>query len=404
MTKVLYVFYDNQVIGELIQEKSGMLSFKYTHSWLNTPEAFPISVSMPLQDIQYSENIVRPYFSGLLPEGSVRDSVAKKLGVSSRSDFKLLQHLGGDCAGALVLSESPISEGELSREAIHVDALAELLETYSVQPFLIDHEGIRLSLAGAQEKLPIIYEKKQFYLPKSAPSTHILKLPIHGYESTVENEAFCLTLARIVGIRSASVEIINLGGRNYLLVERYDRAYINGKWMRLHQEDVCQTYAIPFENKYQNEGGPNVSMVSHVIKKHCSMPVKDLEQFLKQFIFNYYIHNRDAHGKNYSFLYKSGRIQLAPQYDVFNTEVYPNLSRNMAMKIGTTYKSSEITEDDWALFSKEIGVNKLYVKQLREVMLSSIKAKTDLAIDHLFKDKIPPMILKIRDCIYTQEL
>ena len=182
MTKVLYVFYDNQVIGELIQEKSGMLSFKYTHSWLNTPEAFPISVSMPLQDIQYSENIVRPYFSGLLPEGSVRDSVAKKLGVSSRSDFKLLQHLGGDCAGALVLSESPISEGELSREAIHVDALAELLETYSVQPFLIDHEGIRLSLAGAQEKLPIIYEKKQFYLPKSAPSTHILKLPIHGYE------------------------------------------------------------------------------------------------------------------------------------------------------------------------------------------------------------------------------
>lgn len=404
MTKTLYVLYENQVVGELIQEKSGMLSYKYTLNWLTSPEAFPISISLPLTEDVFADRIVRPYFSGLLPEGAVRESVARKLGVSSRSDFKLLQYLGGDCAGALVLSDATNVDYAQDREPLPLEKLDELLKTYSIQPFLVDHEGVRLSLAGAQEKLPIIYEASQFYLPKGAPSTHILKLPIHGYEFTVENEAFCLTLANLIGIRSVPVDIIEIGGRNHLLVQRYDRKFIDGKWKRLHQEDICQVYSIPSENKYQNEGGPNVNMVSKIIKDHCSMPVKDLEQFLKQFIFSFYIQNRDAHGKNYSLLYKSNGIQLNSQYDVLNTEVYPNLSRNMAMKLGTTYKSRDVTEEDWAIFSKEIGVNKLYVKQLREEMLGLMRAKTDSAIDQLFEDKIPPLILSIRDSICQQEL
>lgn len=404
MSKTLYILYENQVVGELIQEKSGVLSYKYTLNWLNSPEAFPISISLPLTEDVFADRSVRPYFSGLLPEGVVRESVARKLGVSSRSDFKLLQYLGGDCAGALVLSDAPNVDYLPEREPLPLEELDELLKTYSIQPFLVDQEGVRLSLAGAQEKLPIIYEANQFYLPKGAPSTHILKLPIHGYEFTVENEAFCLTLANLIGIRSVPLDILEIGGRNYLLVQRYDRKFIDGKWKRVHQEDICQVYSIPSENKYQNEGGPNVSMVSKIIKDHCSTPVKDLEQFLKQFIFSFYIQNREAHGKNYSLLYKPKGIQLAAQYDVLNTEVYPNLARNMAMKIGKTYKSKEVTEEDWAIFSKEIGVNKLYVKQLREEMLSLMRAKTDSAIDQLFKDKIPPIILKIRDCIYNQEL
>lgn len=404
MSKTLYILYENQVVGELIQEKSGVLSYKYTLNWLNSPEAFPISISLPLTEDVFADRSVRPYFSGLLPEGVVRESVARKLGVSSRSDFKLLQYLGGDCAGALVLSDAPNVDYLPEREPLPLEELDELLKTYSIQPFLVDQEGVRLSLAGAQEKLPIIYEANQFYLPKGAPSTHILKLPIHGYEFTVENEAFCLTLANLIGIRSVPLDILEIGGRNYLLVQRYDRKFIDGKWKRVHQEDICQVYSIPSENKYQNEGGPNVSMVSKIIKDHCSTPVKDLEQFLKQFIFSFYIQNRDAHGKNYSLLYKPNGIQLAAQYDVLNTEVYPNLARNMAMKIGKTYKSREVTEEDWAIFSKEIGVNKLYVKQRREEMLSLMRAKTDSAIDQLFKDRIPPIILKIRDSIYKQDL
>jgi len=259
-------------------------------------------------------------------------------------------------------------------------------------------------LAGAQEKLPIIYEHNTFYLPKGAPSTHILKLPIRGYDCTVENEAFCLTLAHLIGIHSVPVKIIDIGGKSYLLVDRYDREIIDEQWKRLHQEDICQAYSIPSENKYQHEGGPSVQMLSRVIKEQCRMPVRDLEQFLKQFIFNFYIQNRDAHGKNYSFLYRATGIQLAPQYDVLNTEVYPNLTRNMAMKLGKTYKSFEVSEDDWVIFANEVGVNKTYLKHLREDILSLMKINVDPAIDQLFKDNVPSLILSIREHILNQEV
>jgi serine/threonine-protein kinase HipA len=404
MTKVLYVLHENQIVGELIQEKSGLLSYKYALSWLNSSDAFPISISIPLKEDVFPDQIVRPYFSGLLPEGPVRENVARKLGVSSRSDFKLLQYLGGDCAGALVLSETPNINDTLGQELISFNELSSLLETYSIHPLLVDHESVRLSLAGAQEKLPIIYEKNQFYLPIGTPSTHILKLPIQGYEFTVENEAFCLTLASLIGIHSVPAQIIEIGGRNHLLVQRYDRVLVDGKWKRLHQEDVCQAYSIPSENKYQNEGGPNVTMVSQIIKEHCSLPAKDLEQFLKQYILNFYIQNRDAHGKNYSIVYRLNSIQLAPQYDVLNTEVYPNLTRNMAMKLGKTYKPFDVSEDDWTLFAKDVGINKTYLKNLRGELLDRMKSNVDIAIDQLFKDKIPSIILTIRDHILHQEI
>lgn len=399
MMQPLYVLYDDLVIGLLTHTQSGRLTFQYDTAWLENTNAFPISVSMPLGSDLFQDNVTRPYFSGLLPEGPIRETVARKLGVSPRSDFKLLQCLGGDCAGALVISDEIPLSTEQGKEEISEEGLSNILKTYSQQPFLVDHEGIRLSLAGAQEKLPLIYESNQFYLPKGAPSTHILKLPIAGYENTVANEAFCLALSRSIGLNAVDAEIVMIGDINYLLVERYDRIQTGTRWKRLHQEDMCQALSIASENKYQQEGGPGIKAMINLIKQQCSIPAKDIQQCIHQLIFNYYIGNRDAHGKNYSFLYKEEGLTLAPQYDVLRTEAYEPLSRKMAMKIGTCYDPDQVLEKDWNMLAEENKINKTYLKHVREDIKVRIVDKIDMVIDALFKTIVPPIILRERERI-----
>ena len=397
--KELYVLYDESIIGKLAHTQSGWLIFRYDVSWLNKQEAFPISVSMPLREEEFSDNVTRPYFSGLLPEGHIRENVARKLGVSPRSEFKLLAHLGGDCAGALIISDTPDELNKAEKIPVSNETLSTILQTYSHQPFLTDHEGIRLSLAGAQEKLPIIYESEQFYLPKGLPSTHILKLPIPGYEDTVANEAFCLTLAKEIGIKTVDAEIISINNIDYLLVARYDRIKTGTVWKRLHQEDMCQALSIASENKYQHEGGPGIKNVLQLIKSHSYIPATDIQQFLYQLIFNYYIGNRDAHGKNYSFLYQKEGITFAPQYDVLRTEAYPQLSRQMAMKIGGYYDSDLISSNEWNKVATDNQINKNYLKNSCEDIKERIISKIDSVISNMFKTHVPPIILQEQDRI-----
>jgi serine/threonine-protein kinase HipA len=86
-----------------------------------------------------------------------------------------------------------------------------------------------------------------------APSSHILKPDSPGrLWGSVHNEAFCLTLARRVGLPAARVTTGLAGERQFLLVERYDRHWQGELLRRLHQEDFCQALGLPPGAKYQH--------------------------------------------------------------------------------------------------------------------------------------------------------
>ena len=140
------------------------------------------------------------------------------------NDFALLEQIGGECAGAVSLlpqGESPYesrSYRELDEEELH-----RIITELPRRPLLAGEKGIRLSLAGAQNKLPVFMEKnKVFIAGGNSPTTHILKPPIPGFEGTVENEAFCMTLAGRVGLPVPAVSIRKQLD-TLLVVERYDR-------------------------------------------------------------------------------------------------------------------------------------------------------------------------------------
>ena len=177
--KRLFVIYRTELVGELTITKEQRYQFQYTDSWLNNPEAFALSCSLPLQADAYSQPLSYAYFSNLIPEGDLRHKIANVLGISEKNDFALLETIGGEVAGAIrllgTLPNANDTSPQLQRD-LSENQLAKIIKQLDARPFLVAEEGLRLSLAGAQNKLPVIYQNKRFALPLAqTASTHILK-------------------------------------------------------------------------------------------------------------------------------------------------------------------------------------------------------------------------------------
>jgi len=218
------------------------------------------------------------------------------------------------------------------------------------RPLLAGDDGLRLSLAGAQDKIAVgLHGDKITLIKGTSPTTHILKPVIGDIKDSVHNELFCMRLAKLVGINVPATEIRYVNDTPYFLVERYDRVQdSNGKIRRLHQEDFCQALGIMPEIKYEREGGPGFARCQEVLRTHSAKPAVDQIALLERLIFNYLIGNSDAHGKNFSLLYSGGnKPKLAPAYDLLSTAVYPDLSVKMAMKIGGKYKPDDVCLRHW---------------------------------------------------------
>jgi serine/threonine-protein kinase HipA len=384
MTKTLDVYLYNFHVGELIQTDNGVMQFKYIAEWLSNPRAQPLSYSLPLREQIFNGEECKGFFAGILPEENKRRIIARNLGISAYNDFSMLERIGEECAGAVMF----LPHGTLPKNHAHDylalsdQELAKLLRILPSRPLLAGGENdVRLSLAGAQDKMAVTLLDNQIHLPlQGAPSTHIIKPAIEPFKDIVYNEALCLQLANAVGIPAATVEIRKAEDILFLLVKRYDRE-INqqGQLQRVHQEDFCQALNFPPEMKYQNEGGPSLKHCFSLLRSLSTFPLLDIKTLLDAVIFNYLIGNCDAHSKNFSLLYLpaeiGSQVRLAPLYDLICTLAYPDLSKKMAMRIGKQYAIDMIFKRDWERFAEEAGFSMPSLKERILILAGEVSSK-----------------------------
>jgi serine/threonine-protein kinase HipA len=395
MAKILDVYLHRELVGHLIQNEGGQMVFDYAESWLQRPDATPLSHSLPLRQKRFTRKECRGYFAGVLPEESKREIIARNLGISERNDYAMLERIGGECAGAVTFVSASESLPALDDHyrALSVPELAGILRELPRRPLLAGETGIRLSLAGAQDKIAVRVEGDAISLPLgSAPSTHILKPAVERFAGVVFNEAYCMKLAAAVGLPVARTEIRRVEDVEYLLVERYDRTHGQDPegitLERLHQEDFCQALGIVSENKYQKEGGPSLRQCFALLREVSSAPVLDLARLLDAVIFNFLIGNNDAHGKNFSLLYRGAGManletRLAPLYDLVSTRYYPELTREMAMKIGGEYSSDRVSKTNFEQLAEDAGLAKPLVRRRVPDLAGSIQSNlSNTEIEH----------------------
>ena len=385
----LNVFWETRLVGQLWLDSRQRIIFQYHPAYLSQKSAHSLSLRLPLRDDPYEDDSARPFFSNLLPEGDIRDLISKIVHVSKQNDFALLREIGGECAGAItVLPEghTPVESGRYRR--ISRGDLEEMIEKRAKTPLLASRKDLRLSLAGAQDKLPIYISKNKVYLPtENAPSSHILKPQIRGFADTVHNEAFCMMLAKNIFSPVLKIPEINIWhgkqgtDNDALVIERYDRRVLKeGRVQRIHQEDFCQALGYLANQKYENEGGPGLMECFSLLSKSSTQPIVDRLHLLKWVIYNYLIGNNDAHAKNIAILFSDGDPVLAPFYDMLCTQVYSELSEKMAMKIGGEIRHKYVYLRHWEKLALGIEIKqKIVIELLKEYSVKVIKEAEDFA-------------------------
>jgi serine/threonine-protein kinase HipA len=375
----LVVYLCGQRAGRLIRKDDGNLQFRYDSSY----DGPAVSHAMPLQGEAHPHAACIAVFGGLLAEGASREALARNLGISRQNDFALIEELGGDCAGAIsVLPVGAALPTEPRARELDSDELDRVISELPQRPLGANPaEGIRLSLAGAQPKLPVILDGSSTSLPMNAAAatTHIIKPEPERFPGLVDNEAFCMELAHAVDLPvAATSKQTSRSGRQYLLVTRFDRDLTVEPIRRLHQEDVCQALGRSSETKYQSEGGPSVAETVELLRDASSVPARDLPTLWRALVFNWLIGNCDAHAKNFSLLYDGGSPTLAPLYDLVSTAAYPELTKRLAMSIDGARDLEEITTASWEQLATQVGYSARFAREATNTLVKRMFAQSVL--------------------------
>ncbi|EMG7548314.1 MULTISPECIES: HipA domain-containing protein [Vibrio harveyi group] len=326
---------NNMIVGQFVQQSKTYWSFSYSDEWLAYDSAFPISLSLPLVKGECSSFNALNFIHNLLPDlKEERLSLAHSVGVQSNDVFNLLSKIGHDCTGGISFTENRQAPniGWEYRE-VSASELNELVtQRKSFLPFFGEY---RPCISGTQRKTTLTRLNGKWYVPQEKSiSSHIIKYPMDAIvqsnsvldmSSSVENEFICNQIAKELGFSVPDIEIITAeSGAKALVVERFDRCFVDGVVSRRHQEDFCQIFGVPEHQKYQSENNLGVSKIVDVLSLSAERKANN-HDFFKFMVLQCLLGATDGHLKNFSVhIAPGGHYQLAPFYDLLSA--YPAIS------------------------------------------------------------------------------
>jgi len=294
-----------------------------------------------ITDFKPVQTRVMPFFSNLLPEGSMRDYLAKRAEVKSAREFFLLWVLGMDLPGAVTLV--PADEEVWPQIDDEQD----------------DHTGketrenvLRFSLAGVQLKFSAVAKASGgLTIPaKGVGGSWIAKLPSTHFQGVPENEFSMMALAGQIGIDVPEINLIDIDKienlpeemsvvkGQALAIKRFDRL---DDGQAVHIEDFAQVFGVYPADKYKKASARNIAQVISGEGRDA-----DVVEFIKRLTFNTLIGNADMHLKNWSLIYADRQnAALAPAYDFVSTIPYiPD--ETAALNFSRTKRFDEFSQDE----------------------------------------------------------
>jgi serine/threonine-protein kinase HipA len=387
VTRELVVLLNGVPAGTLRQARGGATTLTYDDAWRDAAGAYPLSLSMPLARREHAGAGVDHFLEGLLPDNEqILARWGTRFGVSPRNAFGLIAHVGEDCPGAVQFVAPERLAATAPASADSVEWLTEEEIAERLRHLRRDHAAWReaedtghFSLAGAQPKTALLLDGERWGVPSGrTPTTHILKPPhLAEFPGFAENEHLCLRLAGALGMPAADSEVVRFGDEVAIVVRRYDRASVDGRLVRVHQEDVCQALGLSPRIKYEAEGGPGLREVVALLRGESSEPDRDLARLVDAVALNWVIGGTDAHAKNYSLLIApGGEVRLAPLYDVVSALPYPRQiprrKLKFAMKLGGEYHVWKVDAAHWIRFGRMAELDAESVLSRVRELLSSV--------------------------------
>jgi len=327
----------------------------------------PVSLALPRQSGPLHGDTVRAVFANLLPEGELRHRLALSLGLSAANDFALLARVGGDCPGAVRLRTPGGVRDVALRRTLDAQELRNAMAVLPVHPLLAEADGLRVTLPGEFDKLPVCYEDGRISLVLGeAPTSHILKPAKPGLRESVMNEAFVMALGAAAGLPVAPCTVVQ-GQVDVLVSTRVDRQ--PGEPPRtVGMEDLCQVAGLPPSAKYEREGGLRLVDIAALLRRVSTAPALDLRALLRWVLFSFLVGFGAGHAKQLALLHGPRGPRLAPFFGLWSTHVYPEMNYRLGYAIGGEDRPDWITAARWIDLARGLGVRPRYLlEQLREM-------------------------------------
>ncbi len=376
----LDVYLDPTLVGKLVEESS-IWGFEYDAAWLDW--GFGIIPGLPFAaGRQLDGATTRPvqwFFDNLLPEEQARTLLERTAAVEPGDAFSLLRAIGGESAGAFTLLEPGAVLPAGSAAELTQAELNDRIQNLPKLPLNLT-ERKRMSLAGAQHKMLVIFQDGKLYEPTGQlPSTHILK-PEHTdpqvYGFTTRNEWFVMSLASACGLSVPDVHHIYLPAPAYI-VKRFDRTGEVPDIHRLHVMDGCQLLGLSFREKYKASTAQNLRKLAD----SCISPGKTRLAIFKWALFNALVGNGDAHLKNLSFELTRLGFQLMPHYDLLSTTIYARAGQHpleeLSQPMGGATRFGDLRKEHVLQLGLVLGLPEVLSSRYLSVMIKNIVSAAD---------------------------
>jgi len=332
--RVLDAWMNGQRVGHWSVSPHGVHTFSYDASWPASPQARPLSLSLPLGVAKpLRGERVQAFFDNLLPTAAApRQRLQSSFGVATSDTFDLLAVAGRDCAGAVLLLPPGVEPGDpmqvlgvpLSERDL-VRVLDDCVASPTSTP--VDSKPLQAVLGGTQAKTALLRHRGRWCRPHGAtPTTHILKLPLGtlsggapAISTSLENEWLCTQLLCAFGFEIADSRIELIGPHKVLVIDRIDRRWIDDRWWaRLPLEDFCQASGTPPQRCAQSAGGPGVGRMLDLLRG-AEQAANDRERLLAAMVVMWLLAVPELSGKRFAIrLHSGGRFALAPLWGVMS--------------------------------------------------------------------------------------
>ena len=366
--RVLKILLGDVPVGHLTGFQDGRSNFSFEDSYIALGPGRPVlslSFNTPhdeaaaerkLREVYSSRMKLPPFFSNLLPEGVLREYMAKRLKVHQDHEFDILMALGASLPGAV--------------RAIPTDELPQAAGNYRPGTTHADPNGtsIKFSLGGSQLKFSMIERGGRFMLGEGGEEW-IVKPPHPNHPDVPRNEFTMMRLAAAVGINTPEVKLVSLkdidldGLEGFAIPQNEKMAYAIKRYDRtsgghVHAEDFAQIFGVYADQEYQ---ATNYDTIGRLVFDLFPNRFEQLAEFIRRLVVNILIGNGDAHLKNWSIIY-ADRInpQLSPTYDLVSTIQYIQNDKS-ALNLGGEKRFRKIDEEHFDRLARRMDASPKFV-------------------------------------------
>ena len=320
--------------------------FVYGRTYLERPNAVALDpVELKLSPRTYSTAALNGVFGALRdasPDYWGRRVIQRHLGKAQPGEMEYLLYSPDDRAGALGfgLNQTPPAPKRSFNQTLDlakVQAIADSIVADDDRPDgdraagAADHDRdqveklmvIGTSMGGARPKA-VVEDEAGLWIAK-------FNRPDDTWNSARVEHAM-LILARACGLTTAESRVVEVAGRDVLLVRRFDREKTQAGYLRARM--ISALTLLRTEDTYQSRDKWSYVLLAEEVRRVSADPAQNAAELFRRMCFNALISNIDDHPRNHALIAKETEWKLSPAYVLTPAIPVSMERRDLALECG----------------------------------------------------------------------